>query len=427
METLFNLINIHILLTGVLNGKLKKGPFIILFSLILLPSIAISFFPQIPIDTLITSILCMAFIYLIPLFTVSGLAKTQMLYVSLFYVGLTTALITPGIWIVSALDLNLNFWYLIELFIHIMMLTLCILMAKGRLFTNISQIILIPMSQKIILLLAIWSSTFVAYFLSQLFDDYRGDPMLLVIQLLCAALVIMIGVICPLWIAGSISSIYYRTLSSAAEKQIQRQIHQYEVLTQADYSIRKFRHDFKHLRLSLARNLELDNKEEALRCLKEFDKPFEIDYISFSTGNPVADALLSEKKTMADKSDIQLSFKGAIPPKGISATDLCVILGNALDNALEACEKIEKAHEKRWISVEAYAENNFFFLSIRNSIQEDVPVKGNAIATTKTDKASHGFGLHSIQTTIKRYGGDMELRSGGGVFEMNISLDLMDE
>ncbi|MDR2712099.1 MAG: ATP-binding protein, partial [Clostridiales bacterium] len=171
----------------------------------------------------------------------------------------------------------------------------------------------------------------------------------------------------------------------------------------------------------------LDNKEEALRCLKEFDKPFEIDYISFSTGNPVADALLSEKKTMADKLAIQLSFKGAIPPKGISATDLCVILGNALDNALEACEKIKKAHEKRWISAEAYAENNFFFLSIRNSMQGDAPIKGNAIATTKSDKASHGFGLHSIQTTVKRYGGEMELRSDGSIFEMNISLDLVNE
>ena len=302
---------------------------------------------------------------------------------------------------------------------------MCILAAKSLLFFRVlKQFFFIRGYQKVLLLIVIWFSAFMAFLLSALFFDYPDAKHLQVIQVLCASLIILVGIICPLWVAGSITSLYHERRSADAEKQIESQIQQYTLLNQANEDIRQFRHDFKNLRISMAEHLRSGDTTEALTELNKFGQPFMADVIFFDTGNPVADALLSEKRGSAKKLNTELIFKGAIPPEGIAYTDLCLILGNGLDNALEACEKISGADQKRWISVQAFAENNFLFITIKNPVEKRVAILGNFIPTSKTDKKRHGFGLQSISTAVHKYEGTLELDCDNEVFTAKIAVSL---
>ena len=109
------------------------------------------------------------------------------------------------------------------------------------------------------------------------------------------------------------------------------------------------------------------------------------------------DALLSTKKALAESKDILFNLKVQIPERlPIEPLDLCVIFGNALDNAIEACDKIS---EKREIDVTIAMQNDFLFCKIINTAQRG----GTISKTSKADKNNHGFGLENIKTALAKY------------------------
>ena len=145
--------------------------------------------------------------------------------------------------------------------------------------------------------------------------------------------------------------------------------------------------------------------------------------IMYDTGNGIADALLSDKQQKALACNCNIVFQGAIPLNHLMPTDICVILGNTLDNAIEACEKC-KTTEPLTITVTCNCNSGFMFLSITNPISEKVKINNNHIATTKENKTLHGFGLYSLHSVVKKYEGNIELKSTDTTFTANIDLCL---
>lgn len=131
-----------------------------------------------------------------------------------------------------------------------------------------------------------------------------------------------------------------------------------------------------------------------------------------------------EKQRRAASCNAQIKFQGTIPSNFLSPTDLCVILGNTLDNAIEACEKLQ-SEDKTIISVICNCNSGFLFLTITNPISEKVVISNNHIATTKEDKTLHGFGLYSLSSVVKKYHGDMELKATDSQFTAEINLPLV--
>lgn len=123
------------------------------------------------------------------------------------------------------------------------------------------------------------------------------------------------------------------------------------------------------------------------------------------TGNHIIDLIVSQKKIMSEQKNI--TFMPQIMPLSklpFKERELCIIFGNLLDNAIEACEKVMG---KRWISVHIEMQNHLFFIQIMNSINE-VPVKcEKGFLSTKTNKDLHGFGLKSVQRIVDEYEGDI--------------------
>ena len=101
---------------------------------------------------------------------------------------------------------------------------------------------------------------------------------------------------------------------------------------------------------------------------------------------------------------------------------MCTLLANALDNALEAVQKIE---DESVIRVDATVKNRFFVLTVTNPVLEDVKIgKNNTIKTTKANRNEHGIGTKNIQKVVKKYNGALDLECENKIFSFSVRLTL---
>lgn len=84
-------------------------------------------------------------------------------------------------------------------------------------------------------------------------------------------------------------------------------------------------------------------------------------------------------------------------------SDLVVLFGNLLDNAIEACMKVESKYRR--VDVKIGTQNELLFIQIDNSIGEPPIQKGRNLVTTKNEKMRHGYGLKSVENIVKKYDG----------------------
>ena len=230
----------------------------------------------------------------------------------------------------------------------------------------------------------------------------------------------------PIWIVTSLSNFYLKKQNKEFQKNIEAQAKHYSDLAKANYELRRFKHDFNNIKIGLEKVLSDNDYEAALSIIENSN--YEIQdhahkMLEFDTGNGIVDALLSDKQSKANKSNTRIVFSGSVPPASIAPTDLCVLFGNTLDNAIEACEKFENGTAKI-IFVSCKCNSGFAFISITNPVADDVVIRGNSIDSTKADKASHGYGLYSLNKIVKKLDGSLNLFCEDKTFKVEIDLSL---
>lgn len=187
---------------------------------------------------------------------------------------------------------------------------------------------------------------------------------------------------------------------------------------------RSFRHDIKnHILLLnlLAEKEDIDGLKKYLRDLG--GAVDESDYVRI-TGISAVDAILNEKMYEAQAKDITTSYNCVnLEKNGVLPIDLCIILGNALDNAIEANVLIEDK-TRRFIKVKAHGNETFTVISVSNPADRE-PKKGSGglYETSKEDSEAHGFGLKSIESTVNKYNGEMLMKCEDGVFTLVLRLN----
>ena len=147
--------------------------------------------------------------------------------------------------------------------------------------------------------------------------------------------------------------------------------------------------------------------------------------IKYDTGNGIVDAILTEKQEKATTINTVITFNGTITANGIAATDLCVIFGNTLDNAIEACEKFNSNEEKS-ILVTCKCSSGFMFLTIVNPVVKNIEIHNNVIQTTKQNKSNHGFGLYSLQKIVDKYDGTLNISCKDCLFKIKVVMNYID-
>lgn len=204
--------------------------------------------------------------------------------------------------------------------------------------------------------------------------------------------------------------------------QYQSQIAAYKMLEEQYKRMERLRHDMKNHIIALQALLADGDMENMERYLRQMQKAGDMEPGEEATGNKVVDALLYQNRKKAEKRKISWECDVQIPkPCPMDEMDLCVLFGNLLDNAMEACERLPKK-EKRFIEVQAQQVKRCFLLEIKNSSCVQKAVK---IGTTlKTNPDEHGIGLGNVKGIVQKYGGVMDMEIEEDVFLISILLPL---
>ena len=186
--------------------------------------------------------------------------------------------------------------------------------------------------------------------------------------------------------------------------------------------MRGVKHDLKHHIQTMKAHLIMNQYKELEEYLNELDEDLDIVDTVIKTGNIRIDAVLNSKLAVARARGININAKAIVPAElEINEVDICVIIGNLLDNAIEACEK-EKEKDKQFIRVYIDILKQQLYIYISKSMTNDIQKSGGRYITTKD--GSHGFGLLRIDRVVKKYGGYLNRQHEEGVFATEIMLPL---
>ena len=191
-------------------------------------------------------------------------------------------------------------------------------------------------------------------------------------------------------------------------------------------SIRKVRHEMKNHMANiqgLAGVGQYGEIEDYVRRMDETMQELEYKYV---TGNPVTDVIINDKCRRAEKAGIRFDadfrYGGEIP-----VFDLGIILNNLLDNAIEACEKLEQG--EGFIRLMLKRKKQFLLLEVENSFDGPVPIRKGSLfpATTKQNVlpdiiTEHGIGLENVRDVAGRYFGGVNIKVKRDVFHVTVML-----
>ena len=203
-------------------------------------------------------------------------------------------------------------------------------------------------------------------------------------------------------------------------QELQKQLYQaqQDYMTQVlsrDSILRSFRHDVRGHLISLRYLLEQKRIEDAVHYMDEIDHSLATPESKYHTQNPIADALLSAKENDLQQHHIHCTVKGTVPPNApLTDFDLCLLLSNLLDNAIEVNLRLPTGAEK-YILLEIGHTANIFSMRLQNPIQKISDLK-----TKKREKEFHGIGLKNIAACTDRYHGTCEISQRENIFTIEV-------
>ena len=172
---------------------------------------------------------------------------------------------------------------------------------------------------------------------------------------------------------------------------------------------RRFRHDMKNYMIALREMVATEQYEKSVAYIDEILGENIVNKSVAHSGNIVVDSLINSKYAKLQEKHINLELELIIPDElPMDVGTICIIVGNLLDNALEACERV--ALEERYIKLHMIYGFGLLKIDIHNSYDGVVEKKKNGLfATRKSDSKEHGIGLSSIRRAALRYNGDTKV------------------
>ena len=193
--------------------------------------------------------------------------------------------------------------------------------------------------------------------------------------------------------------------------QLNMQAKRFEEITTHIEEMRLLRHDMRHHMAALQGMLSDGQFDRAKEYLNEYAEAFE------ETGKPplcqnfVVDIIARRYAAMAKEQGIDASFLLSLPQEaGIADTDLCIVLGNLIENAMRACRL--QSEGRKFLRVKAKVEENKVLIAVDNSMD----------AVVKQDKSGTGLGLSSVRAIAGKYGGMAGFEQKDGVFQASVLL-----
>ena len=239
---------------------------------------------------------------------------------------------------------------------------------------------------------------------------------------------VVLSLVCLLLSIGVSLYLYERqTAQSAAiqaqkhhELQMESQLKHLDDILAKQNELRSFKHDISNKMTALEGYLEAGDTHGALTFVRTLTHRLETIAPMLDTGNTALDATLSTKKTLAENKGIDFTMTIHVQENlPIAPEDICTIFGNALDNAIEACEQIQSS--EKYINLSLVQLDNTLICKIINTAPGK-PASG--FSTTKDDKDNHGFGLANLRESLAKYDSAPEIEWQQGKFSLSFVLPL---
>lgn len=202
--------------------------------------------------------------------------------------------------------------------------------------------------------------------------------------------------------------------------QIEQAVREIAVLRESQEKTSAYRHDMRHHMQYLSSCIENGQLKQAQGYIQEIYSEIEANKVTVFCENEAANLIFSAFARRAEDNGILMQVDARIPRViPMSENDLCVLLSNALENALHACREQGEKGQAGVIEVSVYEKKGKLFLQIINSCGEDIALNDGIPVT---NKSGHGIGVRSICAIVEKYGGIYTFSAGDGRFILRISI-----
>ncbi len=203
------------------------------------------------------------------------------------------------------------------------------------------------------------------------------------------------------------------------ERQMASYSNQLNIMMQSEEKMTALRHDMKYHLNELSIMAGRNEDSEVMHYIQDMYSYFSNPDEYISSGNKEVDSLLNYMLNKANSVLESVDYQINVPKDlEVSSFDLTIIVGNLLENAIDAA----KDSEEKWIEVLLNYERGMLFIRIRNSYRNVVQKRGEVYITTKKEKQEHGIGLQNVKKVVDSYKGKMNISDQGNVFDVKIIL-----
>lgn len=272
------------------------------------------------------------------------------------------------------------------------------------------------------LILTTFVFSFVTIAIIHITQTYYDIPETAALLMLFAEISSVILFVASFYIIFALS----RSNKESEELRILRQQHEYRIqyannIKMQYDEIRRIRHDMKQSYLVIDSLMSDKKYTEANEYIKSNISNLGKSEVIVDVGNDFVNAILNSKLTFAKSAGIEVICSSTNNIGGIDDTDLCSLLGNMLDNAIEACEKCSG---EKLIETSISIRDNKCSIIVSNSVEAEILKNNKTLKTTKKDTKNHGFGVRSIRAIAEKYGGVVNFYQERNMFNCQVVLML---
>lgn len=276
----------------------------------------------------------------------------------------------------------------------------------------------VTLSQWLIFMFVIVMSLFIIYIIygfSLSGTENQGRIIVAVIVVLTINIIIYLLIESVSRFHGELEEVRY------ANKQYEIQTDHYKDVIESHKETRRMWHDMNNHLLTIKSQLERGAPEKAADYVAELGNRIHVLFGEMISANLEIDAILSEKFRKASAQGIKVTHNIMVgSDTGISSVDMSIMVGNAVDNAIEACERVEIG--ERFVDIVMRRDGMNFVMVIKNSMNKDSirPSRDGFRSSKQSRSENHGYGLYNINRIVDRYSGHMMTQVSDAVFELDI-------
>ena len=205
------------------------------------------------------------------------------------------------------------------------------------------------------------------------------------------------------------------------EKQMAAQYESGRMLIETAEELKRQRHDLKHQYIVLDGFINEKEYDKAKAYIEKLIKAIPQDKVKVYCRNDALNAIITYYARSAEENNIKYDISLEIPDEtSLTDTQLCIIFGNLLENAIEACCRTE--NENRFIKLSSNIKAGMLYIAMDNSCDGNIRIENGGFISSKRNEI--GTGINSITAIVKKYGGNAKFNVNGNVFESSVCIEL---